>query len=865
VRLGEAGLDDLASQNLVQYLKEQKAATEIVPDDRTIVVERFRDELGDWRVCIHTPFGARLHAPWAQAIEARIRDELGMAVQCMYTDDGIVVRVPEADEAPAVRFVVFEPDEIEEIVTNEVGGSALFASRFRECAARALLLPRRRPGQRTPLWQQRQRSAQLLQAAGKYGSFPVILETFRECLQDVFDLPALTELMAKIRSREVRIVEVETPMPSPFASSLQFSYVAAFMYEGDVPLAERRAQALSLDRSLLAEIMGHQELRELIDEQALADLELDLQLLSDERKVREADGLHDALRRLGDLSIQEVWARVIDPASAEPWLEELGVSHRALLVRISGRERWIAIEDASRYRDALGVALPVGVPGSFLEPVDDPLGDLVARFARTHGPFAASEPAQRFELAPAVVEEVLRRLERDGRVVEGEFRPDGVGREWVDVDVLRRLRRRSLAAFRKEVEPVGHEVLTRFLLAWQGLGPSSVRRANEESLYRVIEQLQGVPVPASVLESQILPARLPGYSPGLLDQLGASGDVVWCGNGALGSDDGWVCLSLAENAELLLPPSLEVDLSEGAKKISEVLAGGGAMFFRQIAEATDSTDDLELLLALWELVWSGRVTNDTFQSLRAALGGIRRTRPRAPRGRARRPSFPARTGPPAGAGRWSLVPDRDVNTTRRLHATTERLLERYGVVTRGAVSAERVPGGFAAVYPVLSALEDADRCRRGHFVEGLGGAQFALSGAVDRMRALSDTSSSERNTLVVAATDPANPYGAALPWPDRDQGGGHRPGRKAGAVVVLVNGHLVFYVEKGGRRLLSYSDDDEHVRPGVDALALAAREGVLGRISVEKADGEDVLDAPIADVLMQAGFRPTSRGLRPRS
>jgi ATP-dependent Lhr-like helicase len=876
-RLVDAGLDDNAATNLLQYLGEQLDATGSVPDDRTIVVERFRDELGDWRLCLHSPFGAQVHAPWAQAIEARVRERLGLDVQTMYTDDGIVVRLPEADEAPPSESMLFDPEDIEELVVSQVSASALFASRFRECAARALLLPKRRPGQRTPLWQQRQRSAGLLQVASRFGSFPIVLETVRECLQDVFDVPGLAELMASVARREVRVVEVDTPFPSPFASSLQFGYIAAFMYEGDAPLAERRAQALSLDRSILAELLGREELRDLIDPAALADLELELQLLTPDRKIAGLDAMHDALRGLGDLSVDEVSARAADPAAVGGWLAELEASRRALRLRVAGQERWVAIEDAARFRDALGVAMPPGVPRAFLEPVEDPVGDLVGRWARTHGPFLPDEPARRLGLGVAVVATTLARLEVAGRVVEGEFRPGGSGREWLDAEVLRRLRRRSLAALRKEVEPVGQDALARFLLAWQGIGAAGPRRADLDALYRVVEQLQGAAVPASALERQILPARLPDYDPGLLDQLCSAGEVVWVGAGPLGSDDGWVSLYLADQAPLLLADPLPVELSPLADAVQEALDTHGAMFFRQLSDAVGATSDTDLLLAIWELVWAGLVTNDTMAPLRGLLSGGVRSSGRSARsrrtGRPRRPALPSRLGPPAGAGRWSLAPERSGAGTRRLHAAAEQLLERHGVVTRGAVVAERVTGGFAGVYPVLKAMEEAGRCRRGYFVDALGGAQFAVPGAVDRMRSLADRGSGrdpDPQTVVLAAADPANPYGAALSWPERSatadgepaERPGHRPGRKAGAVVILVDGALILYVERGGRTLLTFSDDPDALRRAADALALAVRDGALGRLAVERADGGEVYSSPMARALTEAGFRPTARGLR---
>jgi ATP-dependent helicase Lhr and Lhr-like helicase len=855
-RLKNSGLDDFAITNLLRYLEEQKEATGALPDDRTIVIERFRDELGDWRVCIHSCFGAKVHAPWAQAIEARVRESTGLEVQCIYTDDGIVVRLPEADEAPPGDSVVLEPDEVEDLVVAQVGSSSLFSGRFRECAGRALLLPRRRPGGRQPLWQQRQKSANLLQAASKYPSFPIVLEAYRECLQDVFDLAAVKELMAEIHQREVRVVEVDTPYPSPFAASLTFGFISAFMYEGDAPLAERRAQALTLDRALLSELLGRDELRDLIDAAALEELRLELQLLTDDRKFRGPDELHDALRNLGDLSPVEIAARAAG-AEHDAWTAQLVADRRACFVRIAGEERIIAIEDAARMRDALGVALPPGVPAAFLEPVTDPLGDVVGRYARTHGPFFPADVARRFGLGEAVVISVLERLAREGRVVSGEFDPGGRPGipEWISSEVLRRLRRRSLAAFRKEIEPAPVESLARFSLAWHAIDPRG-RGSDLNALFDVVEQLQGAPLPASQLERQILPARLAGYSPALLDQLSASGEVVWAGAGGAGRGDGWICLATAARAELLLPDPSAPELSSLAERVHKALEGRGALFFRQISDDVGSTEDSELVAALWELVWAGLVTNDTLAPLRAMSGGGTRGRGR----RGRSPAFPSRLGPPAAAGRWSALATRDPSGTRRSHALSEQLLARHGIVTGSAVAAERVHGGFASVYPVLKAMEESGRCRRGYFVEGLGGAQFALVGAVDRMRSFLEDPE-DPNAVVLAAADPANPYGAALKWPERVVEG-HRPGRKAGSNVVLVGGRLGVYLEAGGRSMLTFTDDEGELCRAIDAMGEAARQGLLGSFHVERVDGEPVLGTPAADLLSAAGGRFSSRGIR---
>ncbi len=898
-RVLASGLDGWAADNLLAYLDEQREATGHVPDDRTVVVERFRDELGDWRVAIHSPYGAQVHAPWALAVAARLRERYGVDVQAMHADDGIILRLPDTEFTESTGFgepgsapevvvppqadiATFESDEIEALVTAEVGGSALFASRFRECAARALLLPRRDPRRRTPLWQQRQRSAQLLSVASDYGSFPVLLETMREVLQDVFDVPGLVGLMRDIEARRVRFVEVETQQPSPFARALLFGYVAQFLYEGDSPLAERRAQALALDSTLLAELLGQAELRELLDPDAVKSLEGDLQRLSDSRRARDAEGVADLLRLLGPLSTAEA----IERGATPEWLAGLEEARRAVRVRIAGEERWAAVEDAGRLRDALGAPLPVGVPEAFLEPVRDPLGDLVARFARTHGPFTTTAVATRFGLGTAVIAGVLARLAGSGRVVEGEFVPGGAGTEWCDAEVLRTLRRRSLAALRKEVEPVPHDALAAFLPAWQHVGG---RLRGGEGVLRVVEQLQGAAVPASALESLVLPARVAGYSPAMLDELCASGEVGWMGHGSLPGADGWVSLHLADAAPLTMPaPDPLAVATPLHEAVLAALHGGGAFFFRSLSDTVESTDDAVLVAALWDLVWSGHVTNDTLAPLRTLIGAGRpshRARRPTPRGRyggrarpmgtaaSGRARMPSRSGPPTAAGRWSLLPPREPDATRRAHALAETLLDRHGVVIRGAVLSERAPGGFAAVYRVLAAFEETGRARRGYFVEGLGAAQFAVPGAVDRMRAMAAEAerAAERtersggpHALVLAATDPANPFGAALPWPGRGEDSGHKPGRKAGALVVLVDGRLAMYVERGGRTLLTWTDDPLILQPAVDALALAVREGHLGRITLERADGAPVLTSALGSALEQAGFHATPRGLRLR-
>ncbi|MFN2484238.1 MAG: DEAD/DEAH box helicase [Candidatus Limnocylindria bacterium] len=852
-------LDELAARNLLQYLADQREATGTLPTDRSIVIERFRDELGDWRVCVLTPFGGRVHAPWAIAIEARLRERHGVEVQTIWSDDGIAVRLPEADDAPFDSAVLVDPDEVDDLLMAQLGGSALFAARFRENAARALLLPRRRPGSRTPLWMQRQRSADLLNVASRYGSFPIILETYREVLRDVFDLPALKELLAGIRSRSVRVVSVETRSASPFAASLLFDYVGSFMYEGDAPMAERRAQALALDRELLAELLGAEELRELIDAGALADLELELQSLAETRRARSVDALHDLLRRLGDLRIDEVAARSAPALDAAEGLAALERDRRAIRVRIGGEERWIAIEDAARYRDALGVSPPPGVPDAFLEGERAPLDSLLLRWGRTHAPFTADAPAERWDVAPAVALAHLRDLVAAGALLHGEFRPGGVEREFTDADVLRALRRRTLARLRREIEPVHVEALGRFLPAWHGVGSQA---GGVDRLLEVVAQLEGLALPASIFERDVLPARVRDYTPRQLDELGAAGEIVWIGRGALGRDDGRVALYRRDRVELLAATGSAEERpgSELHDRIRVHLSGRGASFFREVAAAVRWDRDDEALDALWDLVWAGEVTNDTFGPLRA-LALPRSSSRRSPRPR---PGRLTSLGPPRASGRWSLVAGligEERSPTERGHAAALALLERHGVVTREAVLAEGSAGGFAGVYPILRAMEEAGRIRRGYFVSGLGAAQFAMPGAVDRLRAERDAPD-DAGVVVLAAADPANPYGAALAWPRRDDAERAVLQRVPGAYAILVDGAAALYVERGGRGLITLApfNDDPTADAAVRALErLIAPGAPLRELSIERVDRAPVGESALAPRLREAGFRPSYR------
>ncbi|WP_237212386.1 Lhr family helicase [Rothia nasimurium] len=1031
-RLRSLGLDQWAADNLLAYVAEQAEATGQVPSEKHLLVERFRDELGDWRLILHSPLGMPVHSPWALAVGARAEERYGVNASAMAADDGIVLRIPAMEaEPPGADLFIFDPAELEDIVTERVGNSALFASRFRENAARALLLPRKDPGRRTPLWQQRQRSAQLLDVARKYPTFPLLLETARECLQDVYDLPALTTLHKDLEAKKVRISEVETETPSPFARTLLFGYVAQFLYDGDSPLAERRAAALALDPALLAELLGKDELRELLDVEVIRSTEARLQRTAEGYRLRGIEGTADLLRLLGPLTAaeaaqrlrvlldqgggvdagadsgkdagQDVSApapgsgseagqsgeRVLTEAEATEHLEALVKAGRALRFRLHGRELYAAIEDAARLRDALGVPLPIGVPLAFLEPVEAPLVDLVARYARTHAPFTAAQAAEALGLGVSVVDTALRTLAADRRVISGEFLPEELraelaaartgstdptylaGTEWVDAAVLRTLRSRSLAALRADVEPVTPGTYARFLPPWQHVGswqvtettaapgtfgapaqPISVRRdesamlSGYDGLLTVIDQLAGVRVPASALEPLILKARISDYTPALLDSAMSAGDVIWTGAGQLAGDDGWISLHLGESAALTLPDEVErtealAALGALENTLYQLLTGG--LFFTQIqtqlaalATSLGNTPPSaqEISTALWNLVWAGLVTGDTFAPVRALISGgasAHKVAAPAPRARSvgmrrgasrlsasrlgvgvgRAPAVSAQVAPIDG-GRWARIEAEPLDTTVAAAARSELLMDRYGVLTRGAVAVEDTPGGFAGVYRVLSAAEEKGLARRGYFIEGLGAAQFSTSSTVDRLRAVDNTAADDEgqdaapgpsaytpvrrtrhSVTLLAATDPANPYGAALPWPapvawDSNRTPiKHKPGRKAGAVVVLVDGELTLYLERGGKTLLPFTDSPTPIEAAAPLIGQLVRAGVADKIVIETAGGVDILSTPgplppapnqpdtaveggehpvltLRRALLAAGFYTTPRGLRIR-
>jgi ATP-dependent Lhr-like helicase len=910
-------LDERAARNLLAYLLEQQAATRVLPSERTIVVERFRDEIGDWRMCVLSPYGGRVHAAWGLALSARIRERFGLESDAIWTDDGIVLHLPdldaeEAESLPsAAELVLLEPGEVEAAVVAELGGSALFGARFRENASRALLIPRAYPGRRTPLWQQRLKAQSLLEVARRYADFPIVLETYRECLRDVLDVPGLQELLRGLHTREISLVEVETQTASPFASSLLFDYVATYMYEGDTPSAERRAAALSLDRDLLRELLGQEELRELIDPGALVRVEDDLQHRSEMMRATGRDGLHDVLRHVGDLDLGELRERVFPGVDADALLEELQRERRAIRVRAGGQERFLAADEAGLYRDALGVVPPGGLPEAFIADVPDALRELVARYARTHGPFSGEELRARYGVDAGAV---LRELEREGMLVRGELRPGGSERDWCDVEVLRRLRRASLAALRKEIEPADQRRLATFLPSWQGVDRHSRAGAGIDRLREVLVPLQGLALPVETWERDVLPRRTGAYSQSWLDTLCASGEVVWVGAGALGRS-GRVALYFREDAAAIGPPPTGVSARAAATaprspehELLRARLERGPCFFSDLLAELDAPAEA-LREALWDLVWAGEATNDAWAPLRAPRLSLARTeRPAARAGRAQagRSRFGGRRRSGAQSqvqGRWSLAQalfasgrEGAPSAAERRRALAELLLERYGIVTREQVLAEGIKGGFALLYETFSNLETLGICRRGYFIEGMGGAQFALPGAVERLRAprsagpapatpasggpLGGASAGQAarepaQGLVLAAADPAQPYGGALPWPRRE-GQERRPARVAGAYVVIVGEQPVLYLERGGRGVVTLAEgralteapgsgaagrEPDPLREALASLAEAVRAGRVPKLALERIDGEPAISSPLVQLLTELGFHTGPRRL----
>lgn len=924
-QLEAIGLDANAIGNMLMLLSEQHAATGALPTDRKLIIERCHDELGDWRLILHSPYGRRVHEPWALAIAQRISERWKTDPVIVSGDDGIVARLPDVGRVPGAELFLFDPDTLRRTVTTAVGGSALFAARFRECAARALLLTRKTPGRRSPLWQQRLRAGQLLEIARHYPEFPILIETARECLQDVYDLDALDDLMQRLTAGSVQLVEVTTEVPSPFATDLLFGYIAQFMYGTDVPLAERRASMLTLDSTLLGDLLGQTGLSELLDPLVMDQLERELQRLAPGYKVKGKEGVADLLHELGPLCVQAVAARLDSGTSeAASFLSSLESERRVIRIRISTQEVWAGIEDAGRLRDALGVSLPVRLPPAFLETTAEPLHSLLARFVRTRGPFTTGDAASAFGLGISVTEAALLQIANQGKLIPGRFRirPDvksptrvsGVTRspaqhEWVGDDVFRRLRIRSLQAAREATQPVPHHAYIRLLFEQQNLvADSSQNNAakgrnlsrgaleGQEGVLQVIEQLAGILLPASVWERQIFPARVHDYAPGMLDALLSGGTILWSGHGKLGNDDGLMAFHLREFASETLAIASHTsgaqDLSPLQYAILELLSDGGAYFVHQLAEQVQTrlaqaspgqcgspdilTDNLHA--ALWDLVWSGCITNDTLTPLRALTQTTQQPRPRALSPHRRRGlhgrqltavSKKFNSGLTALnvatlAGRWSLIHNDPLPDTVQALAWTEGLLDRYAVVARNVTAYENVPGGFQSLRPVFRGMEDTGQVIRGRFVLGFGAAQFAEHTTVDRLRELAGKIPELPTPVAISAVDPANPFGTIIPWPLNKLL--IRPVRKAGAIVVIDNGHLVLYLPRGGRQLLTYIDPNDDTQTEAIGAALAALSTALSRDKRSRFTLELINDVPVrmsklAPALKVIGFSSVPKGL----
>lgn len=910
----EHSLDGNAAENLLKYLEDQAAATGRVPSDEDIVIEICRDEMGDRRVCVLTPFGSPVHAPWCMAVTSKLRTERGLEVESMWSNDGFVLRVPDSDEIIRQEDLLPSPAEFRDLVLRQLGSTSLFAAKFREAAGRALLLPKRRPGMRAPLWQQRKRAADLLAVAARFSSFPILLETYRECVRDVFDLPAAANILAAVQRGAIRVTRVESDRPSPFAASMLFSYVANYIYEGDAPLAERRAQALSIDQSQLEELLGDSDLRELLDSTALDEVEVRLQSLEPDYHARRADGVHDLLLKLGDLSEPEIIARS-ETAEVAATISELTNSCRAMRVRIAGNSRYIPVEYAARYRDALGTPLPSGLAEVFLAQSADPLREIVRRYARTHGPFTSADVAARYGLSPATVESALRGLHALGKLLEGEFRPGGTHREWCDPEVLQQIRRKSLARLRREIEPAEQRTFARLFARWQGV---TTRRRGIEALLDTVENVQGASLLASELEREILPARIAGYQAGDLDTIMASGQVVWVGVEQMGDHDGRIALYLTESLPLLLPSQeLRAEasaLSERAGRIVEFLARSGASFFSSIHTALGGGFPGETRDALWELVWSGQITNDTLYPLRDLL---RPRETRHERGVAFHdeppgsPKFLRRSRTAGGGpaqGRWSLIRQHlqaPITVTQWSANVAQQLLARHGIVFRETAIAENIPRGYPSIYPALKTMEDSGWVRRGMFVAGLGAAQFAMPSAVDLLRSLRPEPSSPE-VLFLAATDPANPYGALLPWPrkesestDADQRetsesgdatedlpitvasefplnashsfAPHSMSRTSGAGVILINGSLTAFFRRRNPAMRVFLPESEPERThfarelGKKLAEVAVRrQGRKTGLLIGTINDEPAREHFVARFLEESGFVNTAFGFQMR-
>lgn len=929
-RLMDAGLDAHAQDNLVALLREQCCATGVLPTDETLVLERNRDESGSWRIIVHSTLGRRVHEPWAMAIRERVQQVLGIKPQVIAADDGIVLQIPVLEgRLPGAELVVFDPLEVSALVRGRIDETALFAARFRECAARALLMPTTRPGHRTPLWLQRVKAGQLLEAARQFQDFPVSVEAARECLQEYYDLPALTGLMERLGSGRVRVVEADTTEPSPFAHPLLFGYTSTLLYQEDLPHAEHRARLLSLDPQVLDALLGDGGLAGLLDDEVMAEVEAELQHLASGRRARaDAEGIADLLRELGPLTDTELVERCDDtgesggddvqedsgvanglPAAVRSAVDELADAGRALRVTIGGREHWTRIEDAGGLHLALGTAIPEsaaeqtaldGVNGAAarIPAARSPLNDLVLRHARVHTLITPGQVAEAFGIGASAAEAALRELAGDGSLVSlGEA-------GWMESSVFARVRNRSLARARAAVAPVAPEVLQRLVLERAGLNEAG---SGVDALAEALAALEGVWLPADLWESVVLPARVADYRPAMLDELIASGEVVWQarpgeelasgqrGSGRTGPGErGSAAPARADDVVALGEIAFFPTDSALAPVVGDALAWAGPRTEQDGDLNEEGSEDER-----WRLVREGAATGRSFEPVRRSLepapkahrAPARRVRSR--RSRRAMVAIP-QTGGQTASGRlssvlsstsWVRISAAPASAEERAIAEVESLLDRYGVVSRDVALAFGSAGGLVPLMPVLRRMEDTGAVLRGGFVEGLGPAQFAERKTVDRLRFLGQEPAGARGSgtgIVLDLKDPACLVGRGSAWPEpalpagigkvgiEGEEAGGAPQRRRGASVVLIDGALVLYASDSLKVLISYTSEREVLTRALSALA-TARQGALAhegsppgrhRTVVESLNGVSALDRAVSDLLRQAGFVSDPRGMR---
>ena len=882
----EYGCDAATASSLVKYIASQRAATGIVPDDRNIVVEQFRDETGAVRIVIHAAYGGRITAPWGMALAQRVREAINDTdLQVQTTDDGIMLRLPDLGmTTPLQSLLGLSGAEAEQLVLEEVGSTSLFGARFRMNAARALLLPRGNPRRRMPLWLQRLKSLDLLQVVRQFPSFPILVETYREVLQDAFDMEGLRQVLAEIAAGNIRIHTVHTDVPSPFAASLQFGFVMDWLYGDDTPRAEQRAALLSIDRSLLDEVMGGEGSDD-ITREAIEQTLAERRGTAIGRRARTEDELAHFLDRAGDLTTEELQARIASEEEGrrgDPF-SKLLESGRTIAIQlgseVSRNWRLILTETFPRYVAAFGTeqlatvkagrhlteqraeaVIPEVLRNAVIN-ASVARREILARFLTQSGPVTVGEVHNRYGWEPQWIESRLAEWERTGKLIRGKFRKEIRDLEWCSRRVVEIGRRRALAALRKQIEAVELPQFEAFMQRWQHLDERD-RLDPLSGAETAIRQLYGIARPPAAWDRDYLRARIKGYDPTSLSRFAASGEPVWAGEGAYDPETGAIPLARVRFFErgtgtLWLRQSEESVLSENAETVRAAIAEEGASFIGDIQSITGLTM-LAVREAIRELVAWGLVTNDTVEAMREVARWkpmlprtgndptswlpadyqpspnrrYTRTRPNLRRlPRWRRPDKPG--APVSGwTGRWSLVRRRstmgpDLPEEEQAERVARQWLARYGIVSRDWWRRERPPVSWRSIYRELKRLEFRGEVRRGYFVKGLGGAQFALPDAVEWLRAVAGEDSTQAGFVVMAGSDPANVYNLPLELIERDPLS--RP-RGSGALLVTRGGRIAIAAEARGRR---FSVADWLSPEEVAAAKIALREHLRGEKSAQ--------------------------------